>query len=62
MAKMHIVWRHIRTDEQIADMMTKSLAASKQRQHTDKILVRQFTNLVNTVLRVNTTPWWDTPD
>lgn len=54
----NIVWRHIKTADQIADMLTKSLASAKQRQHTDKMLVPQFTNLVNSVMGEPSTPWW----
>lgn len=62
MAALNIVWRHIRTNEQIADLLTKSLASAKQRQHTDKLIVQCYIDHVKLILQACRSPWWDSPD
>ena len=46
-----IVWRHVPTTEQIADVLTKSLANKLQSRHTDKLLRRTFIQHVNSLTR-----------
>lgn len=57
----NIVWRYIHTKDQIADLLTKSLARAGQEKHTDKIIPSRFKEIVHvltTRCSSSQRPWW----